>query len=159
MKKLFVLFILLSLVSVTMAQNRVIQLKFSALTEATAQTGYLPLGDWTTIDSIGLSLASYGIVDVDSVVCYGGYQVPGVGGFYGATALTSISDLDVNSAIKGWTNAVGTTAAAVAATVLTKAALKGANSLKVVIYPADGCTPTGQYVYTVFTVYGTRNPR
>ena len=158
MKKLFVLVILLaSFVSVTMAQKGVATLKFSALTEATAQTGYVMLGDWSRIDSMGLSLASYGIVDVDSVVCYAAYQVPGVGLFYSATALTSICDLDVNTAIKGWTGACGTAAAAVSPTVLTKAALKGANALKVVIYPADGCTPTGQYVYCVFQIWGVPN--
>ena len=59
MKKLFVLFVLL-VSFVAYGQNNIAQLKFSTLVEATTQTGYLPLGEWSRIDSVTLALAGYG---------------------------------------------------------------------------------------------------
>ena len=153
MKKLFVLFILL-VSFVAYGQNNIAQLKFTTLVEATTQTGYLPLGEWSRIDSLTLALAGYGEVDVDSVVAYIGYQVPGVGGFFSATAYTFLTDPNIAASTKFYTDGCGTTAVKVAATLLTSAVMKSAaNVLKVVIYPADGCA-AGNYVYTLFKIHG-----
>jgi len=153
MKKLFVLFILL-VSFVAYGQKHIAQLKFSTLVEATTQTGYLPLDDWSRIDSVTLALAGYGEVDVDSVVVYLGYQAPGVGGFYGSTAYTFLTDPNVAASTKFYTTGCGATADKDDATVLTSAVMKhGINSLKVVIYPADGCG-AGNYVYTLFKIHG-----
>lgn len=152
MKKLFVLVILLASFVSVMPQSRIASVKFTTLVEATTQTGYVSLGEWSSIDSITISIAGLGELDADSIVTYAGWQSRD-GAFYSSTALTSIAAVNVATATKFYDNAVGTTAAAVAATVLTGVALKGANTLKCVVYPADGCG-TGNYINVLYNIWG-----
>lgn len=151
MKKLFVLFVLFA--SIGFSQSQIVTLKFSNLIEATAQTGYVALGDWSRIDSVGLSLCGTGEVDIDSVNVYPGF-VNSDGGYYGATAYTFLTDPNVAASTKFWTNGCGLTADKDAATVLTSAVMRGGiNALKVTIPPADG-SATGNTVYCIFRIWG-----
>src|SRR3972149_2598283 len=93
MKKLFVLFVLFSALS--MAQSQIVQVKFSNLVEATAQTGYVELGSWSRIDSVGLSLAGTGEVDIDSVDVYPGFKIAQGESYYFATVSTFLCDPNI----------------------------------------------------------------
>ena len=154
MKKLFVLFVLLA--SFAMAQSQLVTLKFSTLLENTAQTGYVMLGDWSRIDSVGLTLAGYGEVGVDSVDVYPGWTGQD-GAFYFGTAYTFLAGLNLGAATKGWDNGVGSAADKDAATILTSAVMRGSiNALKVIIQPKlNECgTGAGNYVYCIFRIWG-----
>lgn len=153
MKKLFVLFVLFS--AFTLAQSQwAISKPFTSLLEATSQTKYIDIGDWSRIDSIGLSLCGVGEVDIDSVNVYPGFKVPGGEAYYDATAYTFLCDPNVAASTKFWTNGCGLTADKDAATVLTAAVLRGGiNSLKVTVAPADG-SESGNIVYCIFRIWG-----
>ena len=152
MKKLFVLVILLASFVSVMPQSRIASVKFSTLVEATNQTGYVSLGNWSRIDSVTMSIAGTGELAVDSIVTYPGWQDK-TGAYYSSTAATFITAVDVATATKFYDNAVGTTAAAVAATVLTGVVVKGANTVKVVVYPTDGCS-AGNFINVLLNIWG-----
>lgn len=152
MKKLFVLFVLLA--AVGYSQPQYVTAKFTNLIEATAQTKYIDLGEWSRIDSVGLTLAGTGEVDIDSVNVYPGFKVPGAKAYYFSTAYTFLCDPNVAAATDFWTNGCGLTADKDAATVLTSAVMRGGiNSLKVTVVPTDG-SETGNTVYTIFRIWG-----
>lgn len=152
MKKLFVLFVLFT--AIGFSQSQYVYAKFTNLIEATSQTKYIDLGDWSRIDSLTLSLAGTGEVDIDSVVTYPGFKVPGGKAYYFSTAYTFLTDPNIAASTDFWTNGCAATADKDDATVLTSAVMKGGiNSLKVTIPPADG-SATGNTVYTIFRIWG-----
>jgi hypothetical protein len=152
MKKLFVLFVLLT--GFVFAQSETVTLRFASLLEATAQTGYVDLGKWSRIDSIGLTLAGVGEVDIDSVDVYPGFKVPGGEGYYFGTAYTFLCAANIAASTKFWDNANGLTADKDAATVLTSAVMRGGiNTLKVIVQPTDG-SAAGNIVYCIFKIWG-----
>ena len=154
MKKLFVLFVLFSAVAFSQSQH--VTVKFTNLVEATAQTKYVELGTWSQIDSVGLTLAGTGEVDIDSVDVYPGFKVPGGSAYYFGTAYTFLADPDVEAATAFWTNGVGAAADKDAPTILTSAVMRGGiNILKVIVQPADG-SETGNTVYCIFRIWGTK---
>lgn len=152
MKKLFVLFVLFA--SFALAQSQTVVVRYASILEATAQTKYVDLGDWSRIDSVGLSLAGVGEVDIDSVDVYPGFKVPGGESYYFSTAYTFLCDPNAAASTKFWTNGCGLTADKDAATVLTSAVMRGGiNSLKVSIAGADG-SESGNIVYAIFRIWG-----
>jgi hypothetical protein len=152
MKKLFVSFVLFS--AFVLAQSEYVTIRYTSILEATAQTKYVDLGDWSRIDSVGLTLAGVGEVDIDSVDVYPGFKAPGGEAYYFTTAYTFLADPNVAAATKFWTNGVGATADKDAATVLTSAVMRGGiNSLKVSIAGADG-SEAGNVVYAIFRIWG-----
>ena len=152
MKKLFVLFVLFS--AYVFAQPQIVTVRFADLLEATAQTKYVDLGNWSRIDSVGLTLAGVGEVDIDSVDVYPGFKESGTEGYYFSTAYTFLSDVNTAASTKFWSNGVGVTADKDAATVLTSAVMRGSiNTLKVTVQPADG-SAAGNFVYCIFRIWG-----
>src|SRR3990170_5791864 len=108
MRKLFVLFVLFS--TYVFAQNEFVTLKFTNLVEATAQTKYVELGNWSRIDSVGLTLAGTGEVDIDSVDVYPGFKIAGDKAYYFSTAYTFLADPNIAASTDFWTNGVGVAA-------------------------------------------------
>lgn len=153
MKKLFVLFVLFA--SFAMAQEQFVIKKFTDLVTAVPQTKYVELGTWSQIDSVGLTLCGNGEVDIDSVVTYPGFKLPGGKAYYSSTAYTFLTDPDIAASTDFWTSACGLTAASAAATVLTSAVMRGStNMLKVIVEPAS-VSAVGSVVYCVFRIWGT----
>lgn len=153
MKKIFVLFVLFA--SFISAQSEyVVSKRLANLLEATAQTTYVDLGDWSRIDSVNLSLAGVGEIDIDSVDVYPGFKVPGGESYYFATAYTFLSDVNTAASTKFWSNGVGVAADKDAATVLTSAVMRGGiNTLKCTVQPADG-SESGNSLYLIFRIWG-----
>lgn len=153
MKKIFVLFVLLT--SFAFGQSQIIYKNIGTLTEATTKTTYISLGDWSRIDSVSLSLAGTGELDVDSVNVYLGFTYSG-GSYYGTTAYTFLSDPNAAASTKFWSNGVGSAADKDAATVLTSAVMRhGVNALKVTVAGADGCDATDpNELILIFNIWG-----
>ena len=152
MKKLFVLFVLFS--AFAFGQNQDVVLRLTNLVEATAQTGYVDLGNWARIDSVSLALAGVGEIDIDSVDVYPGFKVRGGESYYGTTAYTFLADPNIAASTKFWTNGVASAADKDAATILTSAVMRhGINTLKVTVQPADG-SATGNVLYCIFRIWG-----
>lgn len=154
MKKIFALAIVLLFAFNMQAQSQLVTLKFSDLLEATPQTGYVTLGDWSQIDSVGLTIVGTGEIDIDSVDVYPGWASE-VGGYYSGTALTFLTTVNTAASTKFWHDAVGVTADKDDATVLTSAVMRHSiNVLKCIVQPADG-SESGNTVYLVFKIWGT----
>lgn len=154
MKKLFVLFVLFS--AMLFGQSQIIYKSVGTLTEAVTKTVYVPLGDWSRIDSVSLSLAGTGEIDVDSVNVYPGFKMPQGKAYYSGTALTFLADPNIAASTDFWTNGVASTADKDAATVLTSAVMRhGINILKVTVAGADGCDATDpNELILIFNVWG-----
>ena len=154
MKKLFLVIVLLFAFNMQ-AQTELVTLKFTNLTEAVPQTGYVALGEWSRIDSVDLTLVGTGEVAIDSVNVYPGWTSGAAGAYYGSTAYTFITNTDAAASTKFYEDDIGLTATLGSATVLTSAVMRGGiNVLKVIIPPTDGSV-TGNTVYCVFKIWGT----
>ena len=153
MKKLFVLFVLLA--SFAMAQSQTVVVDCGTLAQVTQETHYANLGDWSRIDSVGLTIAATGEVDIDSVAVYPGFT-SSQGGWYSSTAYTFLTDVDLAASTKGWYNSCNVAADKDAATVLTSAVMRGGiNSLKVNIRGAATTDPTDpNTVLLIFRIWG-----
>lgn len=158
MKKLFVLFVLFSVVA--LSQTRVLKLDFGTLANSVTETKYLGLGEWANIDSIAVGYAATGEIDVDSIDIYLGWnnstfagELPATG-WYGATAYTFVSTLDNAAGVKTWANILVS-----GATALTSAVLRGGiNSLKVVTRGAaagNDATDPNKFI-VLFHIWGTK---
>lgn len=153
MKKLFVLFVLFT--SLAFSQQ-LVRVTFNNVLEAQQQTGYVSLGEWSRIDSIGLTLAGRGEIDIDSVDVYPGYKLPSGQGYYFGTAYTFLADPNIAASTDFWTNGVGATADKDAPTVLTSAVMRGGiNSLQVKVRGADG-SESGNTLHCIFRIWGTK---
>ena len=148
-KILLTLLILVSAVS--FAQKKTYVLDFGTLANSVTETQYVDLSSWRVIDSISVALAGTGEVDVDSVDIYLGYK-DADGGWYGSTAYTHTSTLDLAAGVKSWVLLTVTNA-----TKLTKAVMRGVTSLKVTTRGStsgnDATDPNRLKV--IFYVWGT----
>lgn len=68
---LFVIGLLLSLAIPVQAQDtRVIQKNLGTVANSVDETGYVFFGDWDRVDSISISIAAIGEIDIDSLTLY-----------------------------------------------------------------------------------------
>ena len=154
MKKLFLAIVLLFAFNMQ-AQSELVTVFYEDLLEATPQTKYVELGEWSQIDSVGLTIVGTGEIDIDSVDVYPGWTSSSAGAYYGTTAYTFLTTVNTAASTKFWNNATGSTATAGSATVLTSAVMRHSiNVLKVIVQPTDGSV-TGNTVYCVFKIWGT----
>ena len=154
MRKMIVILSLLFVLPL-MAQSELVTVKFTNLTEAVPQTKYVELGDWSQIDSVGLTIVGIGEIDIDSVDVYPGWTSGSAGAYYSSTALTFLTAVNTAASTKFWSDANGVTADKDDATVLTSAVMRHSiNVLKCIVQPADGSV-TGDTVYLVFKIWGT----
>ena len=152
MKKLFVLIVLFT--SLAFAQSEFVTCTFSSVLEATQQTKYVSLGDWSRIDSVGLTLAGTGEIDIDSVDVYPGFKLPQGKAYYFSTAYTFLASPNIAASTDFWTNACNAAADKDAPTILTSAVMRGGiNSLKVMVRGADG-SESGNTLVCIFRIWG-----
>ena len=151
MKK--ILFILPFLFLTIQAQDRILTLDYGTLTTAVPETQYLDLTGWSEIDSISILAIGTGEVDVDSIDIYPTYQDKlGQGVWADVTILgTATVTLNLAAGVKDIEQLFSSNA-----TILTGAALRGINGLKVTVQPAAGCDATDPNKFIVaFQIWGT----
>ncbi|MCP4394549.1 MAG: hypothetical protein GY804_09830 [Alphaproteobacteria bacterium] len=150
MKKILTLVILFACLS--FAQERFKTLDFGTVVTATPESQYLDLTGWSAIDSISIVAIGTGEVDVDSLDIYGAYMHPTDGTWVDVTILgTATVTLNLADGVEDVELLVASNA-----TILTGAALRGLNGLKVTVQPAAGSDATDpNRILVGFQIWGT----
>ena len=157
MKKLFAfLFVLtsLSFAQVTTSGNgRYIWVDLGTVANSADETNYVSLPNWRVIDSISVTFAAKGEVDIDSLTVYGVVTHPATGQYVGTTVLGNFTvTLNLAAGVEEIEQLYTSNA-----TLLTGAALRGLTGLKLLTRGATaGCDATDPDRGVIFLqVWGT----
>ena len=122
---------------------------FGTVANSVDETQYVVLPNWAKLDSISIVVYGTGEMDIDSVDIYVGHG----NGHYSTTAVTAISTIDLAASTKGWQRSTTDNA-----TVLTGAALRGVEALKLTTRGAtagnDATDPNNYHV--LLRAWGTK---
>lgn len=156
---LFLIGLLLSLAVPTFGQDRVIVSDLGTVANSVDETGYVYFGnDWQKIDSVSVTIAASGELDMDSLTLYKAVFDPDEGVWYKDVSVLGNFTVTLNLAdgVKDLEQLYSSNA-----TLLTGASLRGINGLYYLTRGAtsgNDPTDTGQHAKIIWHIWGTKNP-
>lgn len=155
MKNLIVILLVALFATFSFAQDRVIVKPLGTVANAVDETGFVDLSGWSKIDSISVTLAATGELNIDSVTIYGAAKVSNGKFIPDVTVLGNFTaTLDLAAGVSDIEPLFVSNA-----TLLTGAALRGFNAIKYLTRgDADGgndaTDPNAGWL--LFQIWGTK---